>query len=943
MVTVAPDENRRSALASEHHYRLFIEQVRDYALFMRDPHGVVASWNVGAQRIKGYRAEEIIGQHFSRFYPQGDIDARKPQYELEVAARVGRFEDEGWRLRKDGTRFWANVVITAIRDDAGALIGFAKVTRDLSDRKKAEEQRLQLAKEIATREASERALELVRRLHAVAGSLAAAVSPEDVADVVVNEAARALDASAAILVEPRGGELAILRGDAAHLDESLASRAFESKKALWLENGERGRVAAIPLVVGDRAIGAVAFHFSSPHEFDAAERALLETMASQAAQALERANGHAREVHAHASLMTTLRSIGDAVIATDAKGAVTLMNPVAERLTGWPEADARGLPLATIFRIINEHSRKPVESPVDKVLALGVVVGLANHTVLIARDGREVPIDDSGAPIRSGDQVQGVVLVFRDVTEKKRSEGRHELLSDATALLAESLDDGVTLGRVADLAVARFADWCAIDLVREGEPVPRRVASAGAEILDAPPAGSDSSRITVPLASTGGRTLGTLTLAYAESGKSYTKEDLELAEELGKRCATAIENAELYASVQRAREAADAANRAKDEFLAVVSHELRTPLNAILGWAKMLGTSHVDETRRERAIDTIERNAVAMAQLIEDILDMSRVISGKMRLDVQRVELHRVIEAAIESIRPAADSKGIRVTWSPDNDLPPLMGDPTRLQQVVWNLLSNAVKFTPRDGQVDVQLQETGSAIELVVSDTGKGIDPSFLPHVFDPFRQQDASYTRARGGLGLGLAITRQLVELHGGRITAESDGEGRGARFRVWLPIAAVAITSAPESAPAFDPRRARELDRPAQLKGLSVLVVDDEPDARHLVAVILEACECRVTTAGSVEEAIATISREVPDVLISDIAMPGKDGYELIRHLRALAPSEGGDIPAAALTAYTRVEDRRRILNAGFSMHVPKPVEPAELVAVLTSLTRFMPRRH
>jgi PAS domain S-box-containing protein len=694
--------------------------------------------------------------------------------------------------------------------------------------------------------------------------------------------------------------------------------------------------------------------------------------------------------------MTTLRSIGDAVIATDATGAVTLMNPVAERLTGWSEAEARGKPLATIFRIINEHSRKPVESPVDKVLALGVVVGLANHTVLIARDGREIPIDDSGAPISAGDGVQGVVLVFRDVTEKKRSEGRHDFLSDATALLAESLDYEVTLHRVADLAVAHFASFCAIDLVRDGEPVPRRLVASHAdptkielanelsrryppaptartgvprvlrtcaselrsEIPQDGPAGAESfdeadlhqarelglrSRIIVPLASSRGIALGTMTLAYAESGRTYTKDDLDLAEELGKRCATAIENAELYASVQRAREAADAANRAKDEFLAVVSHELRTPLNAILGWAKMLGTSHVDETRRGRAIDTIERNAVAMTQLIEDILDMSRVISGKMRLDVQRVELHRVIEAAIESIRPAADSKGIRVAWSRDSELPSLMGDPTRLQQIVWNLLSNAVKFTPRDGQVDVELHENGSALELVVSDTGKGIDPSFLPHVFDPFRQQDSSYTRTRGGLGLGLAITRQLVELHGGRITAESDGDGRGAKFRVTLPIAAVAVISERPSASSFDPRRVRELEHPAQLKGLGVLVVDDEPDARQLVALILEACECRVTTAASVDEAIAAISREVPDVLVSDIAMPGKDGYELIRYLRALAPPDGGDIPAAALTAYTRVEDRRRILNAGFSMHVPKPLEPAELVAVLTSLTRFMPRRH
>jgi PAS domain S-box-containing protein len=995
-----------SSLANERYYRLFVEQVTDYALFMLDPKGMIATWNIGAQRIKGYSADEIIGKHFSCFYPRSDVDAGKPDYELEAAAREGRFEDEGWRIRKDGSRFWANVVITAIRDEADALIGFAKVTRDLTDRKRAEEQRVELAKEIATREATQRALELVRRLHIMAGSLAGAATPEDVTDAIVQEGVHAISASAGLVVEPRQTDLEIVKAHSVEpharakehrfsADErAIVEEALTSRTTQWTERRDRTvERVALPLAVGHRVLGAVSFLFAGPRRLEPTERALLETMAAQAAQALDRAQIHAREVHARASLLTTLRSIGDGVIATDHTGAITMMNPVAEALTGWPEEDARGRPVATVFQIINEHSREIVESPVEKVLSLGIVVGLANHTLLITRDGREVPIDDSGAPIRSGDQIQGVVLVFRDVTEKKRVESRRNFLADATALLAESIDYTLRLGELANLAVPRFADWCAIDVMHREDAVPKRIAvahvdptkialaeelhdrhlpqadaAAGVgyvirsgrselvtEISDEALASASvdeeqlrllrelglRSRMIVPLVSTGGRTLGAMTFAYGASARTYTPDDLELAEELGRRCATAIENAALYASVQRAREASDAANRAKDEFLAIVSHELRTPLNAILGWAKMLGSPQIDEARRDRAIDIIERNAVAMAQLIEDILDMSRVVSGKMRLEVHPVDLRRVVEATMESIKPTADTKGVRLTSSLARELPPLMGDPTRLQQIAWNLLSNAIKFTPREGEVKVRLHGTASAIELEVSDTGKGIDPSFLPHVFDAFRQQDASYARTRGGLGLGLAITRQLVELHGGRIVAESEGEGRGATFRVALPIANGSVTSESARRSSKPQRRDRHFECPRELHGLRILVVDDEPDASELIAAILADCECHVRIAASVDEAIDAFEREIPDVLVSDIGMPGKDGYELIRHVRALPPEKGGDVPAAALTAYTHVEDRRRILNAGFSMHVAKPIEPAELVAVLTSLTRFMPR--
>jgi CheY-like chemotaxis protein len=332
-----------------------------------------------------------------------------------------------------------------------------------------------------------------------------------------------------------------------------------------------------------------------------------------------------------------------------------------------------------------------------------------------------------------------------------------------------------------------------------------------------------------------------------------------------------------------------------------------------------------------------------MAQLIEDLLDISRIISGKMRLDVQQLDLARIIEAAIESVKPAADAKTITLALKLDAPAPfNITGDPTRLQQIVWNLLSNAVKFTPKGGRVDVLLSHDETWAEVRVSDSGKGIADKFLPHVFESFRQEDASHSRSRGGLGLGLAITRQLVELHGGAVDAQSAGEGRGATFTVRLPIAPTApsITKSSEKAREFT--HAVPFDRPKQLRGLRVLVVDDEKDARHLVEAILTQCGCHVTLASSVDEAISAFTAHVPDILISDIAMPERDGYELIRHIRTLSREQGGDVPAAAVTAYARAEDRRNMLNAGFSMHIAKPVEPAELVSVIASLTRFSNRR-
>jgi signal transduction histidine kinase len=408
------------------------------------------------------------------------------------------------------------------------------------------------------------------------------------------------------------------------------------------------------------------------------------------------------------------------------------------------------------------------------------------------------------------------------------------------------------------------------------------------------------------------------------------------------RKAAEAELARLLAVATEARQQAEAANRLKDEFLATISHELRTPLNAILGWVQLLQVRGYDAPGTERALATIERNARAQNQLIEDLLDVSRIITGKLRLDVRQVDLLSVVEAAVEVVQPTAETKGVRLQAILDPLAGPVSGDPARLQQIVWNVLANAIKFTPKGGRVQVRLERVDSSVQVVVADTGIGIDPAFKPYVFERFRQADASSSRAYGGLGLGLAIVRHLVDLHGGTVRAESAGVGQGATFILSFPLT-IAHAAAPAGAALGGPPHplhpaagaALPFTPSPVLAGIRVLVVDDELDARTLITAILEQCAASVTTASSVAEALAVLDGEPIDVVLSDIEMPGEDGYSFIRKLRS---REGqGFLPAAALTAYARAEDRHRAIVAGYQIHIPKPVEPAEVVAVVASLAQ------
>jgi len=387
---------------------------------------------------------------------------------------------------------------------------------------------------------------------------------------------------------------------------------------------------------------------------------------------------------------------------------------------------------------------------------------------------------------------------------------------------------------------------------------------------------------------------------------------------------------DLRQAIQRAEEA----NSLKDEFLATVSHELRTPLMAVLGWAHLLRSNNLDEAGQRRAVETIERNARAQQQLIEDLLDVSRIITGKLRLDVRPVAPSSFIDAAVESVRPAADAKEIQLEILSDPNIGSISGDAGRLQQVVWNLLSNAIKFTPRGGRAQLKLQRTSSHVEISVSDSGQGIKQDFLPYVFERFRQADMKTTRAHGGLGLGLAIVRQLVELHGGTVSVTSEGEGKGATFVVKLPVLPV-YQNPPEAQGNQSNIEIGAPDWADNLAGLKVLVVDDEADTCELLRSLLSRCGAEVTAANSASEAFRLFKLGPPDVMVSDIGMPMEDGYELIRKVRALPEVSGGQVPAVALTAYARPEDRMRALRAGYQMHVPKPIELSELVAIVASL--------
>jgi PAS domain S-box-containing protein len=693
-----------------------------------------------------------------------------------------------------------------------------------------------------------------------------------------------------------------------------------------------------------------------------------------------------------------------ALFVMDADQRCAYMNQAAVELTGYTLEEVQGKPLHEVIH----HSHRDgspyrlADCPIDRAAPQDNQE--RGEEVFVHKDGSFYPVAFTASPIRSGGEVIGTVVEVRDIRAQKQREMESDAMREIAGLMLgehrlENIVQAVT-DTATRLTGAQFGAFFYNVVNTDGESytlytlsgVPRE-AFAGFPMPRATPlfgptfrgeatvrvtdVHSDSryghwgphhgmpqghppvrSYLAVPVASDEGEVLGGLFFGHERAGV-FTAEHERLVESLATQAAIGISRAKLFLAAEVARDRAEAAarekdrlyqeaaraNQIKDQFLATVSHELRTPLTSILGWSEMLASGKLPQDMLSKAFATIARNARAQAQIIDDLLDVSRIVSGKLQLHVQAIDPAQPIEASIESVRPAALAKNIALGLHVAPDVGRVSADGDRLQQIAWNLLSNAVKFTPRGGRVDVRVARVASHVEIRIADTGRGIEPEFLPCVFDRFSQRDASSTREHGGLGLGLSIVRQLVEMHGGTVSVSSEGPGRGAEFIVRLPVAA--LQSGGASAPAASATDAGSGGPVAaavahtDLQGCRVLLVEDDADSRALLRSVLESHGAMVVACESATEALGIAAGYQPGVVVSDIGMPRLDGYEFIKALRRQEAASGSPpVPALALTAYARAEDRMRALAAGFQLHVAKPVQPAELVSVVGSLRGWQP---
>jgi PAS domain S-box-containing protein len=630
-----------------------------------------------------------------------------------------------------------------------------------------------------------------------------------------------------------------------------------------------------------------------------------------------------------ARLAAIVDSSDDAIVSKTLDGVVTFWNRAAERIFGWTAAEAIGRHI----KFIIPPERHAEEEDVLARIRRGERVDHFD-TVRVHKDGRWVDVSVTVSPVNdAGGRIVGASKIARDIRDRRYN----QLTAARMAAIVDSSDDGIvskTLDGVItswNKSAERIFGWSAEEAVgrnikliipperhaEEDDVLARIHRGERVDHFDTVRVRKDGRFVDVsitvsPLKDASGRIVGASKIARDITERRRMEE---------------IRN-RLLAAEQAARQQAESLSRSKDELLATVSHELRTPLNAIFGWSRMLQTANLDEAQRVRAVNAIVRSAAAQARLVEDLLDLSRIVTGRMRLDVQAVDINMVIDAALEVIRPAASAKAIALTTALDRSIGTLQGAPDRLQQIVWNIAMNAVKFTPRGGRVDVATKRSHENVEIVVADTGEGIAPDLLPHIFEPFRQEDSSSTRAHGGLGLGLALVRQLVEVHGGSVYAESPGKGQGTTVTVRLPL----------EAPRVEPRSqgADAEARPA-LGGVSVLVVDDDPEALDMTATILREKGAEVRTVSSAFRAYELIETWPPDVVLADLAMPGEDGFMLARAMRAAFARRGVSVPLIAVTAYGSAESRARALEAGFDVFLTKPIDPLQLASAVVQVSQ------
>jgi len=1097
----------------EEQLALILEGVQDHAITLLDPDGAIVTWNAPSERITGYPLEEVHGKHFRFLFVEEEQLGRVPEQELEIARATGKFAGEGYRLRKDGSRFFANVSLSALHDENGNLRGFVKVTHDITERVNAQrhvdtlseasealvahlDQPTMIARferRLSGRFANYVAVEFLGDGKAWHGPIAHADPRIEASIRAIRESTKpdftvyplseslersepvVLDSSAVnfgispvsnpcrrgamvLRLEARGktfGELIFVRSsfgfDAreVELGQELARRLAlaidsarlferaqrgEQRLHLALEGGMMGvweweiganRVNWSPTLESIHGIAPGSFAgtveaFQSdihPMDRDRVLQAIRQTMECgspyQVVYRIVRPDGQTRWLEAHATLTREpiterpLRLVGvcsdvterkrreeelaeselrfkalfdnalDAMVIMDTEQVIVDVNPAACTLLRTTRDALLGRRTTELMAASQAPEMEPERW--ENFLREG---SLRGEMRVVRADGTFADIEFSTTahvvPNRH-------FSVWSDIGPRKRAEGIFAFLAEASTILSSSLDFERSISAIVRLAVPAMADWAAADLLLPDGTIgrlavahvdPDRIELAR-ELWRRWPAKSDDPSGVPAVIRTGtsqvypeiseellrelvkddellgivrklglkaamcvplvvrGKAIGAISFVIAESGRQYGPVDLSLAEDLARRAAIAIENARLYESEQKARRQADEANRAKDDFLATLSHELRTPLNAMLGWASILRSGDIAPEKQRRALDTIERNALTQAKLIEDLLDISRIVSGKLNLEPRPLEPTRLVEAVMETLRPTAEVKNIALRTSYESDIGWIQGDGRRLQQVIGNLLSNAVKFTPAGGSIDVRLHRCGSNVALSFKDTGCGIEPEFLSQVFERFKQADTNISRKQRGLGIGLAISKHIVELHGGSIVAHSLGSGTGATFTVFLPSSAIKheSNSARVSAATTDGG-----DPCAELVGLSVLLVEDERDSRELAVTVLSECGATVYTAANASEALTQLRDKSPDVVVSDIGLPGEDGYGLIRKIRALPSDAGANVPAAALTAYARAEDRRKALDAGYAFHLSKPVEPARLIAIVSKLGRM-----
>ncbi|MEA2238289.1 MAG: hypothetical protein QOC81_3013 [Thermoanaerobaculia bacterium] len=767
---------------------LLIDAIQDYAIFVIDLDGVIRSWNSGATRTMGYDAEEAIGRNFSIFYEPDAIAARQPQTELEVATREGRIEDEGWRLRKDGTRFWANTIITPLRDPAGTITGFAKVTRDLTRRRESEE-KLRRSEEtfrlLVTSVKDYAIFQLDPTGHIMTWNLGAERIKGYRPDEIIGKHFSIFYPEA----DKKSGKPDY------ELEIAKSTGRFEEEGWRLRKDGTRFWANVVITAIFDeqgvlRGFGKVTRDLTARRAAD-----------EQVRQSEE-------------MFRLLVASVKDyAIFMLDPEGRIQTWNAGAERIKGHAPAEIIGHHFSEFYGEEDNRNGKPARE-----LAIARAQGsVEDEGWRLRKDGTRFWANVVITAIHDAKgELRGFTKVTRDMSERKRAEEVQQALIEQREARLHAEEE-------------------------------RRRAEA-------------SSRV------------------------------------------------------------AQEANRAKDEFLMTLSHELRTPLTSILGWARLLPTMHPGEPGFDDALVSINRSAQLQARLIDDVLDVSRIVSGKLRLSMEDVEIERLLVSAVATVEPSAAAKKITITTSFDSQLGAIVADATRLQQVVWNLLTNAVKFTPPKGRIELSARRTSSHVQIAVTDSGSGIDPRFLPHVFEPFRQAENPRTRVHGGLGLGLSIVRYLVEAHGGVVAAESSGNDQGSTFTVTLPIGALTAT---RQEPLIFPTTSMLEEIPQDLAGLTILLVDDDDESRKLVHAVLTRAGAHVIQTASGPEALEAITAKQPDLVLTDIAMPYMDGYALARKIREQWPEQ----KIVALSAFPA--GSTAIADGPFETYLAKPIEPLELV--------------